>query len=194
VIARAFLALVLALIAKPALAHPPPVGIPGFFGGLLHPFFVPAHVLAIAGLGLLIGTQAPHWGRSAPSAYVVALAAGLGLMTFGIVPQRAAEALLASAAITGAMAAVGKPLPQAFGVTIAIGTALVIALDSPPEVISVREANLMLLGTAFGASIFLVGVVLVAARLRRPWLQVGARVLGSWIAAGATLSLALLAR
>ena len=32
------------IIAEPALAHPPPLGIPGFFGGLLHPLYVTAHV------------------------------------------------------------------------------------------------------------------------------------------------------
>lgn len=188
---RAFLATALALIAEPALAHPPPLGVPGFLGGLLHPFFVPAHALAVAGLGLLIGMQAPQWGRTAPIAYVAALAAGLGLMTLGIVPRWMGEGLLTGAAATGALVALGRPLPETLGVVIAAATALALALDSPPEVVSLREANHMLIGTGFGATLFLVAVAECAKRLRRPWLRLGARVLGSWIAAGAILSLAL---
>jgi urease accessory protein len=191
VTARALVAVALTLIAGPALAHPPPLGIPGFPGGLLHPFFVPAHVLAVAGLGLLIGMQAPHWGRVGPFVYIAALAAGLGLMTLGIVPRWMGEGLLVSAIATGTLVALGRPLPEVVGIVIAAGTALAIALDSPPEVVSLREANLMLIGTGFGATLFLVAAVEIASRLRRPWLRVGARVLGSWIAAGAILSLAL---
>ena len=73
-------ALVLLAMAEPALAHPPPLGIGGVFGGLLHPLFVPAHVLAILGLGLLVGQQA-EWGRAVPFAAIMALVAGLAAMT-----------------------------------------------------------------------------------------------------------------
>jgi urease accessory protein len=191
VIRRTTVGLALTLIAEPALAHPPPLGIPGFVGGLLHPFFVPAHALAVAGLGLLIGIQMPRWGRAAAYAYIAALAAGLGLMTLGVVPRWMNEGLLVSAAVTGALVALAKPLPQIVGALIAIPTALAIALDSPPEVISLREANLMLVGTGLGATAFLVVVVAIGARLKHPWLRLGAQVIGSWIAAGAILSLTL---
>ena len=56
--ARLLAAAALVLSAQPALAHPPPLGIGGFPGGLLHPLFVPAHALAVLALGLLIGQQA----------------------------------------------------------------------------------------------------------------------------------------
>ena len=181
---------VLALVTEPALAHPPPLGIPGFFGGLLHPLFVPAHVLAIGGLALLIGTQSA-WSRAAPFGYIAALAGGLAVMTLGVVPRGMTETLLVSAAITGVLVAWAKPLPEAIGVVIAIVTAFVIALDSPPEVIALREANFMLIGTGFGATIALILFVECASRLERPWLRIGARVLGSWVAAGALLALAL---
>jgi urease accessory protein len=187
---RGLLALALVLVAGPALAHPPPLGIPGFFGGLLHPLFVPAHVLAIAGLALLIGTQS-EWGRGAPFAYIAAIAAGLAAMTFGIVPRGMGVALLVSGLGTGALVALARPLPEAAGIVIAGATAIAIALDSPPEVISLREANLMLIGTGFGATILLILIVECASRLKRPWLRIGVRILGSWIAASAILVLAL---
>jgi urease accessory protein len=179
------------LIAEPALAHPPPLGIPGFFGGLLHPFFVPAHALAIGGLGLMIGMQMPRWGRAAAFCYVAGLAAGLSLMTLGIVPRWMAEGILVSAAITGTLVALARTLPEVLGAVIAAPTAIAIALDSPPEVISLREANMMLVGTGLGATLFLIAVIETAARFTWRWSRLGARILGSWIAAGAILSLAL---
>jgi hypothetical protein len=153
---RALLALALALIAEPVQAHPPPLGIPGFLGGLLHPFFVPAHALAVAGLGLLIGMQIPHWGRTAAFGFVAALAAGLGMLTLGIVPRWMGEVLLIGATITGALAALARPLPEVLGAVIAVPIGIALALDSPPEVISLREANLMLAGTGLGATLFLI--------------------------------------
>jgi urease accessory protein len=91
----------------------------------------------------------------------------------------------------GALVVLARPLPEVLGVMLAILTALAIALDSPPEVISLREANLMLIGTGFGAALFLIAVVECASRLKHPWPRIGRRVLGSWIAAGAMLALAL---
>ena len=53
--------LVLVMMAEPALAHPPPLGVRGFWGGMLHPVLVTDHVVGILGLGLLIGGQ-ERWG------------------------------------------------------------------------------------------------------------------------------------
>ncbi len=187
---RLLLVLMLALIASPALAHPPPLGIGGFFGGVLHPLFVSAHLLALLGLGLLIG-QAAQGSRPAALATIVALTAGLLVMTLGFVPMLMGEALLLLAVATGALVALGRPLPEPAACAFGAVTGLAIALDSPPEVVSVREANLMLIGTGFGATLLLIVVVEAASRLQRPWLRIGARILGSWIAASAILVLAL---
>ena len=52
-----------------------------------------------------------------------------------------------------------------------------IALDSPPEGISLREANLALLGTGLGAAMVLAALVWLASLLRRDWQRIGARIL-----------------
>jgi hydrogenase/urease accessory protein HupE len=181
----------LVLIAETALAHPPPLGIPGLFGGMLHPLFVPAHAMALAGLGLLIGMQ-PNWGRMSAIVFIGALALGLGTMTFGIVPRWMGEIVLTGAAFAGALVALARALPEIVGVALAVIIGVAVALDSPPEVISLREANRMLLGTGLGATALLVAAAGVSAQIERTRLRIGLRVLGSWIAAGATLSLALL--
>jgi urease accessory protein len=87
--------------------------------------------------------------------------------------------------------ALARPLPPIVGWGLAgtIGGAL--ALDSPPEVISLTEANLTLLGTALGAAFVLLILVQGTSRLRHHWQRIGARIAGSWIAASAVLVLAL---
>jgi urease accessory protein len=190
-LARTLLAAALVLIAGPAQAHPPPLGIPGFLGGFLHPIFVPAHLIAILSLALLIGQQMRVWGKLPMAAYALALLAGLGAIALAFVPERAGEAVLALAAVCGALTAAAPRLHAGIGGVLAALTGLAIGLDSPPEVVSLHDANLMLLGTAMGGTILLLAIVGVAARLQRDWQRIGIRVIGSWIAASAVLVLAL---
>jgi len=188
---KAALALLLFVVmTEPALAHPPPLGVRGFWGGVLHPVFVTDHVVGILALGLLIGGQ-ERWGVLPLAAYAVALAAGLVAMTTGMVPRFANEAVLGTAVVAGLLVALARPLPQAFGAVLAIALGLAVALDSPPEVLSVSEANLMLIGTGIGAAAFLIVVALAARQAQARWAQIGLRILGSWIAAAAILALAL---
>ena len=42
------------LLAAPASAHPPPLGLTGFTGGALHPLFVVDHVMAVLAMGLML--------------------------------------------------------------------------------------------------------------------------------------------
>jgi urease accessory protein len=159
------------------------------FAGLLHPLIVPAHVLAVAALALLIGQQG--WRRSVPIAFSVATLIGLGAIAMAYVPQFIEEALLVLAAITGLLVVLAWPLPQAPGVLLAAAIGLSLALDSPPEALALMQANLTLLGTALGALLLLLVLLQGTARLRHHWQRIGARILGSWIAAIAILVLAL---
>ena len=186
---RLLLAMALVLLASPAYAHPPPIGIGGFWGGLLHPYFVTAHGAAIVALGLLIGQQG--WGRGTPIAFILALMAGLGLIWLAVVPRYVNEALLVLAAVSGLLLVLARPLPEPAGIALGALSGIAVGLDSPPEVLSVREANLMLIGTGLGASLFLVLVIEGASKLTRPWQRIGARIAGSWIVAAAILVLAL---
>ena len=188
---RLCLGLALTVLAvQPAIAHPPPLGIGGFAGGLLHPLLVPAHGLALVGLGILISQQA-DWGRAVVLAAIVALAAGLGVMTLGVVPLFVGEALLGLAAVTGLLVALARPVPDIAGAVLATATGFAIALDSPPEVLSLREANLMLVGTGLGAASLVIVMSELARRLQSAWPRIGMRIIGSWIAASAILVLAL---
>jgi urease accessory protein len=191
--ARLALAAVLASLVTPsaAQAHPALQGVSGFAAGLLHPLLLPAHAFALVALGLLIGQQR-HWHRWVPlAAAIISVVAGLGTIALAYVPTLAGEALLASVAINGAAVALARPLPQMLGATLAAATGFALALDSPPDAISLSEANLALLGTAAGVVFVLSIVVAISACLARDWQRIGIRILGAWIAASAVLVLAL---
>jgi urease accessory protein len=190
-IARAWLlaAAAFVLSAQAAFAHPPPLGIGGFPGGLMHSLFVPAHAMAVLALGLLIGQQA--WSRMAALSFVLGLAAGLGVMTLGVVPSWMNELVLGGALIAGLLAALTRPVPEMLGCILAVLLGFCIALDSPPEAISLTEANLMLIGTGLGATALLIAAIAIASRLKAGWARIAARIVGSWIAASAILVLAL---
>jgi hydrogenase/urease accessory protein HupE len=175
---------------QPAFAHPAPLGIGGFPGGLLHPLFVPAHAMAVLALGLLIGQQAT-WTRLVATSFVAGLAVGLGVMTLGVVPTLMKEFVLGGALLAGLLAAFGRPVSQNIGCVLAVLLGFCIALDSPPEAISLTEANLMLIGTGIGALALLIAVILIASRMREGWTRIAARIVGSWIAASAILVLVL---
>jgi urease accessory protein len=160
-----------------------------FFTGLLHPVVVLAHVAAIVALALLIGQQ--NWSRNVPMAYAVAVLLGLGAITMAYVPRLTEERLLAFAVITGLLVALSRPLPQELGVLLAAALGISLALDSPPEALSLMEANLTSVGTALGAVLLLLALQQGTSLLRHHWQRIGARIAGSWIAAAAILVLAL---
>jgi urease accessory protein len=191
VLARTLLVAGIVLYADVALAHPPPLGIGGFWGGLLHPAFVPAHVLAVLAIGLLIGQQMPGWGRIAPLAFLAGLVAGLGVMTLGVVPVLMNEAVLTGSVAAGLAVVLARPLPEAAGCGLAAVIGFCIALDSPPDAVSVREANAMLTGTGLGATLLMAVAVQAASRLKPHRARIFARILGSWVAASAILVLAV---
>jgi urease accessory protein len=191
VIAWTLAAALLLLAAGPALAHPAPLGLSGFSGGLLHPLFVPAHLLAVAALGLLIGAQAPRPRRVAMAIYVIAVLAGLGAIALAYAPTQAEPVLLICAALSGLLAALNLPLPRALGWPLAAATGAALGLDSPPDAVSLAAANRALLGAALGAAVLLVVIAEVSALPRHDWARIGLRIAGSWIAASAILVLAL---
>ena len=124
-------------------------------------------------------------------AYVAAVLLGLGAIAMAYVPKFTEERLLAFAAITGVLVVLSRPVPQELGVLLAAAVGISLALDSPPEALSLVEANLTLAGTAVGAVLLLLALLQGTARLRQNWQRIGARVAGSWVAATAILVLAL---
>jgi hydrogenase/urease accessory protein HupE len=160
-------------------------------GGLLHPLVVPAHALALLALGLLISQRAVRTRIIAVAAFVVALIAGLGAIVLAVGSTSALDILLAASALTGLLVALARPMPAFVCAPLAAIIGMALGLDSPPEVIAITAATIMLIGTGIGACLALALVVAGASYLTAWWQRIGMRILGSWTAASAILVLAL---
>ncbi len=160
-----------------------------FLAGLLHPLSAPAHALALIALATLAGSAKQRSGTVA--AFTFGLVGGLAAIAGGVGETPANDVLLAAAAICGFATAVLPRVPTSIAVVSAPVVGAALGLDSPPEVISLCDAALMLAGVGCGgiaAFTFLAAIAAVAARL---WQGVPLRVAGSWIAAIAVLVMAL---
>jgi HupE / UreJ protein len=183
------LALVFFALVDPAFAHVPIEGASGIYGGLLHPYLVPAHAISLVAIGLLLARDEDY---AIPLLiYAAALIAGLFALTLAVGETRAGDVLVGVAGLAGALLALDWTPPRFLLWPLVAGAAAALALDSPPETASIEEANLMLIGTGAGALSALGAIIGGALQLKRPWQRLGVRILGSWIAASAILVLAL---
>ena len=87
-----------------AFAHSPIKGIDTFYNGLLHPLYVPAHLLLLIALGLFIGQKSPVQNQVAIAALLGATIVGLTMAWFGVDSQLE-PALLGVAALVGLLTA-----------------------------------------------------------------------------------------
>jgi urease accessory protein len=185
---RAVLAVAFLSRADPALAHLPIEGVGGFYGGLLHPILVPTHALSVVALGLFIGRQRQR--RMASLVFAAALVAGLMAIALAVdVPV--VSVMLANTTLLGVLVAAAWAPPQPLGWLLAAIAGATLALDSPPQAVTIAEANVMLVGTALGACLAVAVVGAIASYLTKAWQQIAVRVLASWIAASAILVLAM---
>jgi hypothetical protein len=166
-------------------------GTGGFTGGLLHPLSVPAHAVALIGLGLIAGRNLSSAGAAIIAAFALGLAGGLGAIAWGAGETPASDVLLAGTALCGLIAATGVTAPAWFMAPTALVSGAALGLDSPPEAILLQEAVAMLIGTACSGVAMLAIVALAASAIARLWQGIVLRVVGSWTAATAILVLAL---
>jgi urease accessory protein len=158
-------------------------------GGLLSPLLTPAHALALLALGFLIGQQ--RGGPVPLAAFVAGLAAGLVAIARAVGETAAPDILLATTAMSAGLVALARPLPRIVPAALAAVVGVTLGLDSPPEVISVAAATVMLMGTWVGAGLAVGLIAAGAQHLTRWWQRLGLRIVGSWIVASAVLVLAL---
>jgi urease accessory protein len=187
----------LLLLAQPALAHDP-IGIAGryyglgdFLSGVLHPFFVAAQALALAGLGLFVGQQSANVRRVLLPAFALSLLAGSLAVASGTGETESKLVLLGSAAITGLIVATAWPVLTPLGAIALVIAGAALALDSPPQAVTIPTALVQQLGAGLGVLVIVAGIAWLTADPRRHWQRIGVRVAGSWIAASAILALAL---
>lgn len=190
--ARAALAVALCLAAPAAFAHGSAQGLGDFLSGVLHPLMDPAHAVALAALALWIGRLGLAGSHPAVPGFSLGLVAGLVVTGWVAVPDTPVP-LLAVAALTGLAVMVARPLPPFVGAGLALLIGAGIGLGSAPDGLAGPARWVMLAGTAVGAHVWLFNAAGLVQAMRRPWLQVLARVFGSWVTASALLVLALAA-
>src|SRR5262245_43628931 len=105
-------ALLLLSTTLPAHAHDV-IGVGGFYGGLLHPLLVPAHLMALVALGLLMGQQPPPYRNALLALLTAALVAGIVVIVLAFAATNPDYAVLAAAALAGIAVAAARPLPVA---------------------------------------------------------------------------------
>jgi urease accessory protein len=190
--ARAFfLALLLIGVPSAARAHSPIEGLGFFYGGMLHPLLLPAHLLLLVALGLWIGQQGIRHIEIGLPAFVAGLVPGLVCAGLGAVSAIPAPLLLIPAALGGLCVASAWRIPrEGIGVG-ALTCAFLIGVDSAPEATAGRETLLALLGVGLGAGFLLIHLSAMCEFFQRPWQRIAFRIAGSWICAIAIMVLAL---
>lgn len=194
---RRLLPIALLLLALPATAsaHTAVSGAGDFFGGVLHPLTTPAHLLVLLGLGLLAGRQTPLNLKMPLAMFIPVSAVALWLTTTGMVRTVYPPILIGISLITGALVALGKPLPaKVIGAVFAVA-AFFLGLDSAAETGTALATAKTLLGTWCGLVLAVADIAYyLSFCTKQKWQQVGIRVAGSWITAASFMILAFALR
>ena len=177
-------------VSQTAAAHGSVAGLGNFFSGVVHPLFEPAQWMALVALGLLIGQRGLQATQPAALSFVIGSLLGLLAAVLGATPNTD-PFLLAGAGLIGLAVLTALPLPRAVCAVVAAAVGLGVGLGSAPEAAAGSARIVMLLGSAVGACVWMFNVVGVVHEAKRPWLRIGVRVVGSWIAASAVLVTAL---
>jgi len=190
-------AILLLALPTSAWAHSPIEGLGDFFNGILHPVFVPAHLLLVFALGLLIGQQGVQANLNAIWAYLLGVAMGAVVAGAGLVlpgPMALLElAVLVTAMGIALLVVLAVRLPSAFLMLLGLSGGVLLGLDSVQAELQGTARHVALFGSAVALYLLLLYPMALAERFSlHPWLRVGVRIIGSWIAASALLVLALL--
>lgn len=161
--------------------------IAGVVSGLTQ-FFLPTHLLAVVALGLLIGRRLPLLHLAL---FALGLLGGSLLIASATRETPAALVLLAMAATAGFMVVLAWTPPAILTGALALIAGAALALNAPPQALTIPVAAAEQFGSAIAALVTLTPAALIAMKVDRPWQRIGVRVVGSWIAASAILVLAL---
>lgn len=186
------LILLLCLLPNIVWAHAPIKGINDFYNGVLHPLFVPAHLISLVALGLLLGQRGTRNILCVIVIFLISIVAGLTVSGLSS-PNGMEIPLLIGAMTVGLLVTLDKPLPiwLYFGFGVPMG--LLLGIDSSFEALHGRARIAALLGSGVGLVLIFLYTLAVAKRFgNRKWRRIGIRILGSWLAASAFIALSLL--
>ena len=174
----------------PAAAHPM-TGVGDFYAGMLHSLTAVELALPLVAVSLLAGQQDRDTAIRLMAA--VPLALGLGALLGPVMPAPAGVqyANIGAMVVLGALVAAAPALPAAAVLALAAVPAATVGLANGAELGSQLSAVRFVPGLALAGFLLVTYGVGCARRLQAPWMRMGFRVLGSWIAAVGILSLGL---
>lgn len=183
------------LLPEPAAAHAPIEGIEGFYIGLVHPLTSPAQVLILVALGVVFGQRWPNNVGIALALFAAACFGGIVLGQVGVPFDTAETILLALALLAGALGALWPASPVVLGFLAAAIAGVLIGLASTPDPGPFRPTAITLFGSFVGATVLLLysagGLGAIHEKTTKPWVRIGLRVVAAWVAAIASILLAL---
>ncbi len=189
--ATAALAPLLALCwPAPAAAHPMP-GVGDFYAGMLHPLTAVELALPLVALSLLAGQQ--DRDTAIRLIATVPLALGLGAVLGLVTPAPAGllQANVGAMVVLGVLVAAAPALPAYAALALAAVPAATVGLANGAELGGQLSPARFVPGLALAGFLLVTYGVGCARRLRAPWMRMGFRVIGSWIAAVGILTLGL---
>ncbi len=191
-------ALVAAALPHPASAHVASPDLAGAYAALLHTVTEPPAPIALIGLSLLLGLNGAEAMRQAWPPFIAAMAAAMVLIMTLRVYVDPQVPLLVLALGCGLATASGLRLPAAPAAAMGAACGYFLGVLSAPAPASLTTTLYSVAGALIGANLALVFGVAVVDMARQqwpqPWLTIGVRTLGSWVAAISALLLALAVR
>jgi urease accessory protein len=179
------------LLALFLLSQP---GAEGFYTGLFHFFTVPGELLVLLAFSLVI-SQHVTVAEQIWKAFALASLFGLAWAFGGWSAFNPDLPLLATAVVVGLYVASAVPLPL---LILRIGSAVIgflVGFVSLPDSGPRAAMAFTICGTIVGVNVFLAyvggGLVALQKKVSWPWLPIGLRVAGSWVAAISVLLAAL---
>ena len=180
------------LLLWPAAASAHPMqGVGDFYAGMLHPLTTVEFLLPMIALGLLAGQQSRTSAIAMLATFPVSLAIGAALGIPVHLPSIVAWVNLGSMAALGLLVAAARPLPSSAAAGLSVLLGLSVGLANGAELGGQVSAYRFVPGLALAGLILVTYGVGCVRRLRAPWMRIGFRVIGSWIAAIGILVLSL---
>ncbi len=173
-----------------ASAHPMP-GVGDFYAGMLHPLTAIEFLLPMIAISLLAGQQSREPAIAMLFTFPLSLAAGAALGVPIHLPSIVAWINLGSMAALGLLVATARPLPSSVAAGISALLGLTIGLANGAELGEQVSPWRFIPGFALAGLLLVTYGIGCVRRLRAPWMQIGFRVIGSWIAAVGVLVLSL---
>jgi urease accessory protein len=171
------------LSAVPAYGH----NLGGKYGPLLHPLISLEHVLALLGVGLLVGQQGAPMTRLAIAALLLGLLLGAALPMLVSIPGNPMPYLdamnMTSLLVLGGLVALAARLPRLVVLTLLMLFGLTHGSANAIDLLGTAAPVLIVVGVTLAGCIVTTPLAAITLSLQQEWPRVAVRVAGSWIAA-----------